>query len=206
MRTLVMYTCLLLGFFVTQTGTAQKTTLLIGSWTDESYHGRESFDKILVVAIGNNALVRRTFEEDIADRIESKKISIVRALDVLPPEEKIERATFNKYFDREEIDAVLVTRLVQLDQLPNIPSGNRGASDFYGYYNNAYVPSTEGGGISLSAAAKLETNLYDTQTGQLVWTCQTKSFSQAENLEKVLKDVSKIVAKELKKYGYLKGS
>jgi len=192
--------------FTAQLAEAQRTTLLIGSWSDEDYHGRESFDKILIVAIGPNALVRRTFEEDMADRLGSRKISVIKSLDVLPAGERIDSTTFDKYFDRQEIDAVLVTRVVQLDQLPDVPMGGTGAADFYGHYENVYVPSTEGGGMSMSTAAKVETNLYDIETRDLVWTCQTKSFSQGYNLEKVIKDVAKLVQKELKKFGYLKGS
>lgn len=193
-------------FFCSMAVYGQKTTLLIGSWSDESYHGRESFDKILVVAIGESALVRRTFEEDMAKQISSKKIQVVKALDVLPAEEKIERGTFQKYFEGQDIDAVLVTRAIQIDQLPDIPSGGKGAADFYGHYENVYVPSTGSGGITMSRAAKLETNLYDIETAHLVWTCQTKSYSQGTNLENVLVEVAKIVKKELKKFGYLKGS
>jgi hypothetical protein len=189
-----------------QAAQAQRTTLLIGSWSDEDYHGREAFDKILVVAVGQNNLVKRTFEEDMADQLSSRKISVIQSMDVLPAGEQIARETFDKYFNRQEIDAVLVTRAVRLDQLPDVPMGGTGAADFYGHYENVYVPSTEGGGMSMSTAAKLETNLYDSETGSLVWTCQTKSFSQGYNLEKVIKDVAKLVKKELKKFGYLKGS
>jgi hypothetical protein len=180
------------------------STLLIDSWSNDTVRN-PGFENVLIVGIARRPEIRKSFENQLKARLQSKQVNIVASLEVLPPDEKIDAATFHKYFDDKNIDAVIVTRLLAVDELPSGSPSGRGeqmdAETFYQYYENSYGNQAEEVMDGQNLILRVETNLYETKQEKKIWTCVSKSFQQG-NTERILGDLTKVIAKALKEDGY----
>ena len=74
---------------------------------------------------------------------------------------------------------------------------------YYGYYSYRYPTVYEPGYYSTEKTYFIETNLFDVESGALVWSMQSQSYSPA-NLESFAKGYAALVAYQLKKDGIKK--
>ncbi len=182
------------------------STLLIDSWSDNNYRST-GFENVLIVGIARRTEVRRAFENHLKSRLKNKQVNAIASLEVLPPDEIIDAATFHKYFNDKNIDAVIVTRLLAVNELPSGSSPGPGkemdAATFYEYYQNNYGNRAEQVMDEKNLILKVETSLFETKEETKVWSCISKSF-QNGNTERILGDLAKVIAKTVKEDGYIK--
>lgn len=169
---------------------------------------QSKYEKVLVVAISENGPVRRYYEDHLATHIRHHGAEAMPSLDVISVEEKVSKETFQKYFSDMGFDAVVVTRLMEVKNLPDYEPNDPGAVpvnyyNYYSYYDQAYQREHAPGNFVNGAIIRLETNVYDVASGgKLVWTGQSKSYQHGKQ-EQTLNEVGKLIAAELKKEGYL---
>ena len=181
------------------------STMIVDSWSDYEYK-TSGFRNILVVGIARRSEVRTSFEYELKSHLKSKNIEVVASSDVMPLDEKIDAETFHKYFDDKGIEAVFVTRLVAVDELPSNSNTNKtqhlDADSFYEYYDSHYGTEAEEVMDKQNLILKVETNLYETKGQKKVWSCTSKSFQQGQTA-KLLDDLAKTIADAAKEDGFV---
>ncbi len=186
-------------FFLATALTACTTAKPTLEWRDQGYSGGP-FNNILIVGLSNQETVRRAFENTFVDRLQADEIKATASFALMPVETRPSEASIKAVISDIKFDSVLVTHLVGVSEKEVYHPGvyrmdtNRGFYDYYGHVER-YI--YEPGYYTRHKKVKLETNLYDTQTEQLVWSMQSETMNP--NSEKSLIDAKiEVVVKRLK--------
>ena len=73
----------------------------------------------------------------------------------------------------------------------------------YNYYPSVHSYVNQPGYYTTHDDVKLETNLYEVNTAELVWSAQSRSFAP-ESAKEVIDELVKLVIKDLKEKGLIK--
>jgi hypothetical protein len=179
-------------------------------WEDENYQ-KGNISKVLVVALHNKTWGRKAFEFTMKKALEDRGIEAIASIEVMPEDKQIDKGTFEKYFANQNIDAVLTSRLISADEkTENVynytaygipyPSYYGG---FYGFYMTTYSIVYSPGYTVSQLQVNLETNLYDTKDGKLVWGAVSETFEPEDALD-FIRSASSEIARELDDEGFLK--
>ncbi|WP_375585517.1 hypothetical protein [Cyclobacterium xiamenense] len=186
---------------------------IIGSWTSPEKKTTEGYSSLFVTALTQNILARQTVEAQLEETIRSQGVSVTGSFTVIPPGFKSEEADKEKIL--EEIrklgsEAILtVTLLDQTSETRYVPGttvyapmgiGFRGR--FWSYYGTYNPYMYDPGYYTTDKNYYLEANLYDTETEQLVWSCQSETTNPS-SLEKFSTSFAKAVVEQLLRDGLI---
>ena len=179
------------------------TTKVTGSWTRLD-HEPEQFKKIVILGIAQNSQSRRVFEDHVETRLEEKGYPVVAALDYLPPNAAIGTITKEIVMDifaAAKIDAVFTMSMRhQEDTRRYVPSSNYympynynvGFYDYYGGFNSYYYsPGYYTGSVQIF----LEANFFDLESGELLWSAQTKT-TDLTNIDKMAVEFADVIVED----------
>lgn len=186
------------------------TTNLTGMW-EEPGLDKAGFKKVLVIGLSNEEGKRRAFETEMVKQFEAKGVAAVASASHMPLDVEMNENTLKQYFGDMGIEAVLVSRLVGVEQKVEytpgytyaVPSGYY--NGFYGYYNTSWGVVSSPGYMSTYEVANVETNLYRVSDAKLVWSGVSETFDHADALDGI-KSFSRVVVPQLVKKGYFAGS
>lgn len=158
---------------------------------DETYKEKPVSD-ILVIAITGNEHNRRSFEKKFVAHLRAVGVDAVASEEAIPmpPDLVLKKETILEAVNQYENDAVIITQLVGKEARDVY---NRGGVTRMGYFSYSRNP----GYSSTSTAVRLETNLYDAKTGQLIWSGLTNTLSK-DSTDQIMNDVIKAVITNLK--------
>lgn len=182
-------------------------TSVTGSWKKNDYVGKP-FTSILVVALTGNPNSKLLWENVMADKLRRNGLSDVSTtINSFPGDGKIDENEIIDYVNKKGIQGVLVTRLVDTknEEVYYPPSGGYGGgsfgyySNFNSYYPRAYSMQTYTPGYTATqTTVLLETNLYEAQTLELIWSMSSDTFDP-RSINQLADSVSKKVLAALKK-------
>ena len=196
----------ILIFVVLLSGCA--STHITSVWIDPE--NTRIVDDLLIIGVSDSNHKRRIYEDAFVSEFEKQGVS------VMPSYEVIARA---RYPDIEYIldeisntetshNAVLVTHIADYEEYSyRHPPSLRAVpykyfSRRHGSYRTAYRYIHTPSYVSHHTNTVLETNLYDRQTGALLWSAQSES-KDPPSIQKLMKDLAKKVNKELVTAGFL---
>ena len=112
----------------------------------------------------------------------------------MPPDLELKKEAIVNAVSRFKNDAVLITHLIGKEEKETFVRGG----GYYGYYHSRYMGSYshDPGYSNTSKTVRLETNLYDVKTEQLIWSGQSKTISK-DSKGQIIDDVIKVVIKDL---------
>jgi len=178
-------------------------TKLSQSWVEPD--NKKSFNDFLIIGIGESQQTRRAYESYFVEELRANNVEAEASYKLIKSSEKIERETVQKAIKGLKIDGVIMTHMVAVDEETSYRQGTGYASagygrrgrSMYGYYPrvNSYVQSP--GYYTTHKTYSLETNLYDIETEELVWTARSNTFSP-ESVDEVIVDMTKLLIKDLK--------
>jgi len=181
------------------------TTNLTGMWEEPTLQKAE-FVKVLVIGMSDNEGRRRAFESEMVAQFEKKKVKAVASIQFMPLDAEMNDENFHEYFGTMGIDAVLVSRLVGVDQKVSYSPGYTYAvphgyyNGFYGYYNTSWGVVSSPGYLSTYEVANVETNLYRVADKQLVWSGVSETFDHSDAMDGI-RSFSRSVVPQLVKKG-----
>ena len=184
------------------------STKITSVWMDQEKSGT-SFNDILVIGIAEEEHNRRLFEESFVAQFNTAGVESEVSYKMLPEGTNINRDTVTDAIKGKNIDAVIVTHMVSVEE-ETVYRQNMDYRPTYGYYNglynyypyvNSYVHQP--GYYTTHEVVKLETNLYEVKSEELVWSAQSRSFAPGSAKE-VIDDLIKLVIKDLKEKGLIK--
>ena len=183
-------------------------TKITSVWMDSKKAGT-SFNDLLIIGIAEKDHNRRLFEEEFANQLKAAGVASEVSYTILPQGTDINRDTVASAIEGKAIDAVIVTHLVGVEE-ETVYRQNMDYRPSYGYYNglynyyphvNTYVQQP--GYYTTHDVVKLETNLYEVASEDLVWSAQSRSFAP-ESAKEVIDDLVKLVINDLQEKGLIK--
>jgi hypothetical protein len=185
-------------------------TDIIGEWEDEEYQ-KGNIDKVLILGIFNQdkPLLRRNFEDGMSKAFNDGGVTASSSMDHMPYDEAIDSTTFEKYFKELEMDAVIVSRLVGLEQNRDYKAGYlytipfNSYYGFYGYYYASVQYANTSGYLSNNVVVVLETNIYETKEKKLIWSGISETVDP-DKASDVIKSFGNELVTKLSSKGYFK--
>ena len=186
------------------------TSTLLSHWRDESFDGA-AYKKIFIIGMSPVPENRRSFETEFARQLDARiGADGVPSSDVIPDFTKLDSLAVVEAVRSGGFDAVLVTRLVRIDKELKYSSGESRVvpetyyNDLYDYHYTVYREVRAPGKVGESDVVVLETNLYETGAGDLVWTGKTESYSP-ENIPQLVDDLATLVLTKMHGHGLITG-
>jgi len=167
-------------------------TDLTETQVDDAYKGKPVSD-ILIIAVTGNEHNRRSYERKFVANLKSVGVEAVASEKSIsmPGDLKIKKETILSAVDQYKNDAVIITQLVGKETKDVYQRGGVTRYGYFGYTRNPGYSST-------TKKVRLETNLYDAKTGELIWSGLSKTLSK-DSTDRIMNDVIKSVIANLKK-------
>ncbi len=185
---------------------------MVTSWYNPNYEGQK-FHKVLVIGIAQDLELRADFEDEMAAQIARPGMQTIPGNQILlrpDPKAKLDLNYLRDQIRSNQIDAVVVSRLLKVDKkVTSIPSSTYIAPfpyyySFYGYLGAVYPVVYDPGYTRTDTTVSVETNVYTTSKpdGDLVWTGVSDSFNP-KSAKKVVDGLVKEVPRQMEKDGLL---
>ena len=177
------------------------TTKIPNAWRNPAQQG-VSYQKIFVIGVGENDTNRRLFEDRFAAALSGKGGVALPSYGALPQSQRLGEAEIRGAIRGGGYDGVVVTRLLDVDETteyvpPRTYTTPGYYGGYYGYYGSSWDVVHEPGYYRTHTIVRLETNLYDVGTGELVWSGQSETFDPS-SVTDIIDSVTKAVAKRLR--------
>lgn len=182
------------------------STVITGSW--EKPDVDQNYDNIMVAALVPSIHVRSMIEMQMVENLNKKDVDASQSSDILPPRfiEDIDRK-------REILDAIknngsdgilTVTLIDKETETRYVPGASPYApyprfgfyGTFWGYYNHWYPFFYDRGYYATESIYFIETNLYDAETENLIWSAQSRTYEPA-SIGTFSEDLARAVVKQL---------
>ena len=185
-------------------------TEIIGEWEEETYQ-KGNIDKVLILGIFNKdrPLLRRNFEDGMSKAFDDAGVTASPSMNHMPYDETVDSTTFEKYFKDLEFDAVVVSRLVGLEENRDYKAGYlytipfNSYYGFYGYYYASVQYANSSGYLSKNVIVVLETNIYETKEKKLIWSGISETVDP-DKASDVIRSFGNELVTKLSSKGYFK--
>ena len=189
-----------------------KSSKLVMSWKNPSYSSEKKFHRVLALGLSDRTEVRVDFEDALAALLAGAGFDAVPGNNILlrPPGTKLDITTLREQIRANQIEAVVVSRLIKVDNTVTYIPGVAYAvpypyyNTFYGYYGTLYPVVYSPGYLQQEKKVRIETNLYVTSPpdGQLIWTGVTDTMNPS-NVHKAVQGLVKLVVTKMQSEGAL---
>ena len=178
------------------------TANVIDVWKDEAY--TKKIEKLIIVGMFDNYDVRKIFENSTAEAFKAKNIEAIPSISFMPINQEFTKAAIDDAIKGQNANTVMLTRVTSIE---NVGKVNRPASGYPDYrfgttFNfmaqEVYTvkPYIE------TQLVTLETQLFDVESGNLIWKLNSRSFV-AEKTSKEVRDFYKMIISNLGKANLL---
>jgi hypothetical protein len=186
-----------------------ESSKLVMSWRNPNYTSTKKFQRVLALGFSNKLEVRADFEDALAAELASKGFQSVAGNTILlrPPGSTLDLKYLKEQIQANQIDAVVVSRLIKVDNTVTYYPGAAYVvpfsyyNTFYGYYGALYPVVYSPGYLEKEKKVRVETNLYFVNgepDGQLVWTGMTDTFNPS-NVHKAIQGLVNLVVAKMEK-------
>ncbi len=198
-----------IGIAVLVTGCAMTTTKMSGTWQAPDFVGK-SFNNILVLSVAKEERNRRMYEDKMVESLAMVGAKAVASYQILPKLDENSEASVKELVAKNHHDGILVTSLVRVkrdrhrvEAQSYVVPNSYYEQGYYGHYITSYSIVHEPGYDVTRYSAILETNFYDVESGQLIWSGRSTTLDP-QSADKAIPSITSAVSRELKKDGILK--
>ena len=142
------------------------TSQLVTQQANPAYAGKP-FRSVMVVAVTEDELIRRTFEDRMVAMLGRRGLKGIPAYEAIGSRGKVEEADLRQAIARSGAEGVLITRVTRVDRSSGTVPGATVGVGFYGYWEVVNLPPQQVTGPSWTFS---ETRLFDARNGVLAWT------------------------------------
>jgi hypothetical protein len=167
------------------------------------------YTRILVVGAHAETGTRRTFEDSVVRALAALGAEARSSLAVMDAAQNIDRESVVAAMREAGADAVLVTRVVDIETQSEIEQGQTQAelarrndvplADFFRY---EYVESADAMTVTTVRTVILETDVYDAASEKKVWSVESTSFDK-QTAYGVIDGVARAISAELERDGLI---
>lgn len=149
--------------------TSCSATTMSAVWKDPNYQGGK-LKKVLVVGVAKDDVIRRLFEDEFTRRLKAHGTDAYPSYSIIPSTEMLDEDAVNAKIANLGMDAIFVTRFVnKKKESVYTPGTTYYSGGWYNWYSRGYGYATSPGYYSEYEVISLSTNIYDTQTGEMIW-------------------------------------
>jgi hypothetical protein len=160
-------------------------TKITGSWVKGTLP--RSYSNVFIAAFIGNAVVKSTVENHVAERLNKNGIRTLKSMEEFPStffNDTIDRKTLLALVSETQMESILVITIIKKESdhryipgpLVYRPDRYSHNGYFFDYYNYWHLCVYDHGYYLPGEIYYLETNLYDGQTQQLVWSAQSQTY------------------------------
>lgn len=156
---------------------------MVSEWKDPSYSAR-SGQKIVVMAVAENEINGRIWETEMSKQLQSRGFQALAGSALLGATgTRPDSAAVAQKVADAGADLVFVTRVLAIDKESTYIPGNTYVAPgtyyggYFGLFTHAYTAIETPGYIQQDTIVRLETSVFDVQTGRLVWGGVSESFN-----------------------------
>lgn len=183
------------------------STYLSNVWKDESYNN--TIKRVLIIGVAERDYMRAKFEDEFVRQFKERGVDAIAAYRVLTSNKKLDKEDIRSKVKELNIDTVLVTRLVDTETVktyvPPIPAMPRGPyygaqrhyNNLHGFYGASFDVVSTPGYTLVEEFVILETNLYDAETEEIIWTVSSETL-MGETSSRLIKSLVKQLVANLK--------
>jgi len=165
-------------------------------WKDPNYQGGK-LKKILVVGVAKNEVIRRLFEDEFTARLKAHGTDAYPSYSIIASTEMLDEDTVNGKIENLGMDAVLVTRFVnRKKETVYTPGTTYYSGGWYNWYSTGYGYVTSPGYYSEYEVISLSTNIYNTQTGEMIWSGLSDTVTGGSAVTEI-RDLIDVITKSL---------
>lgn len=183
------------------------STKIVGSWKSPEI-GNKQYHDLFILALTDNFINRKTFEEDFSAILTDKGIKSLPSVNVLQPGMKMENIKADQIaeaIEKEGADGVITMGVIdQTSETRYVPGsaypvGGYGFRGYYGYYGGmAYSP----GYYTTDKSYFIEIKLFDVKSEKMIWSAQSE-ITNPGNLESTAMTFSRVVIERMMEDGVL---
>ena len=200
-------------FILTVLGcSTQKVT---SSWVNREALPQKPITSLCVIAIVPDMAARFSIEDKMETLLQSRGLKVVKSSELFPPRlsddavpreemiSKMKDAGCDGVLTISELDVTTEERYVPaIEPTPLPPYRYRYYGSYHTYYNYRYNQVYRPGYVTTDKTYFFETNFYDLESENLLWSIQSSAFEPAD-IESWFYEFSKLILKQLKKEGML---
>jgi hypothetical protein len=202
-----LFMATMLGALLFCAGCGGTGTQFSATWTSPDYAQMQDVDEVLVVAVTATEIRRRIFEDSLVSKLQNEGISAYPSNQFHESVDQLDQEQVEALIKERGIEAVIVTRLLNVERedvyvppsttVSSYPSYGRPYYDsWYGYYSHGYAVTHDPGYTYEKVTVSLETNLYDSANGKLIWSGQSDTFNP-DSTQDVIGPTTEIIVDEL---------
>lgn len=195
------------GLALLATAGCSGSTKFAATWTNPEYAENQSVDDVMVVAVAQSEANRRMFEQELASRLEAQGVKAWPSTRFHPEIAQLPEDKAREVIEENGIEAVIVTRLVDVDRkdvyvppttyVSSYPAyGSPYYGSWYGYYSYGYTVTHDPGYTYEKVTVTLETNLYDAGNGEIIWSGRSNTFDPS-SVQDVIGPTTQLIVEEL---------
>lgn len=176
----------------------------IGEWREEGFSGQ--LDRFLIIGVTSRSTRRRVFEDQFVEALAAQKITAIPSYNLITTTQELSRDAVERAIKGKGLGAVLVTRLIGIKQeeVYRKPDSYDYYASYSGFYDQA-LQQTNQGYYSQFKVLTLETNVYESGSGKLVWSMQSETLDSSRPRDLIEKQIGLTIG-NLRKQGLLKSS
>jgi hypothetical protein len=187
-------------------GCSAAAPVVTSEWRNPAY-STASFRRIMVGVIGDDASVRRTFEDEFVAQLRSAGVDALPSYRFTPGSDKLDEAELKQAAQKAGADGLLFARLIRVEEkkeygssYPSTSIGISGSNVGVGWYGL-------GGGATVQRYYEYvsETILQDLSKNDMVWT-GTLRAKERENVQGTIKSYVETVMKTLREKNLIRSS
>ena len=172
---------------------------VIGVWKTNNYNKKSS--KFLIISVSDELGIREKVESMMVSRFEKEGLRATASFDIMPADEEISRETVKKVIKGKDLDAVLVSRLLSVEQsakfVPPSPDTN---------FDNSFdqlipIPPTAAH-MEHQSVTSVEISLFDIASENLVWSMKLRAVDY-DNVTELVNNLTDIVFDDLRNKGLI---
>ena len=190
-----------------------KSSKVVMSWKSPAYVRTKAFSRVLALGWSDKTTIRADFEDALAAQLTATGLETLPGNTILlrPEGTHLDLKYLQTQVRDHKIDAVVVSRLIKVDNTVTYVPGTAYAppplpyyGTFYGYYSAVYPVVYTPGYLKEERKVRIETNLYviSSGEGELVWTGITDTFNPS-NMDKAIDRLVKLMVKQMQRDGAL---
>lgn len=164
--------------------------------------GPLQFESVMALVLVQDSLIRRNGEDVIVEQI--RQADAVASYTFLPESDLADEDKVRAAVVKSGVEAIIVMRPMYDEQETRYVPGSYPThyNSFYGYYGWAYPVVYSPGYFKQDRLVGIETNIYDTADGKLVWSGMSET-TNPKNTRKTIADTAKAVRSAMKKHGFI---
>ena len=194
------------------------TTDITASWANKEAFATKQYKSVFIAAITGNVPNKTIIENELGFQMTQRGITATKSHDVFPgtftKDNKPSKEVLLDGIKASKSEAILTVTLRHEEDETRYVQGSTNAyglynpmgygyyGNFYGYYNYAYGFGYDPGYYTTDKVYYIETNIYDAQSQELIWSAQSKTYNP-NNIEDFTKGYTDAIVGRLQKDGIL---